>query len=348
MKTLRGPLLVALAVSAVLISSVGAQMSPTGEKVALKYKSYSKWDVVLPAETFTTVGGKIAIAHANGDGFAAEVDGMALSVDTNGDGKGDVKAKGTAGLVTLKAVTAEGKPLVYTVRLVNNAGTWSFAASGAMVGSFQNETIRVIDQNNNGRYNDYGQDALVVGKGDAAAFLSKVVSIGGALYGLEVNEAGDELTIAPFEGKAGTLDVVSKFETKGKLQAAVVRSSDGTSSFELSTAKGGLVVPEGKYEIVAGLVTMGKESVRIKTGKSKPITVHAGQPAVFEWGGPLTADFTYVREGEKVTFAPTSLWFYGRAGEEYTQWIPDGAPPKFVVSDAKSGKEFAVAKFGGC
>jgi hypothetical protein len=348
MKTLRGPLLVALAVSAVLISTVGAQMNPTGEKVALKYKSYAKWDVVLPAETFTAVGGKIPIAHANGDGFAVEVDGMALSVDTNGDGKGDVKAKGTAGLVTLKASTADGKPLVYTLRLVNAAGAWSFAASGAMVGTFQGETLRVIDQNNNGRYNDYGQDALITGKGDAAAFLSKVVSIGGALYNVDVNETGDELTVTPFEGKAGTLDVVSKYVTKGKLAAAVVRSTDGTSSFELSTAKGGLAVPEGKYEIVAGLVTMGKESVRIKTGKAKPVTVHADQQAVVEWGGPLTADFTYVRDGEKVTFAPTSLWFYGKHGEEYTQWIPDGAPPKFVISDAKTGKEIAEAKFGGC
>jgi hypothetical protein len=348
MKTLRGPLHVALAVSAFLVSSVGAQMNPTGEKVALKYKSYSKWDIVLPAETFTPVAGKIPIAHANGSGFAAEVDGMALSVDSNGDGKGDVKAKGTAGLVTLKASTADGKPLVYTLRLVNNAGTWSFAASGAMVGSFQNETIRVIDQNNNGRYDDFGLDALVIGKGDAAAFLSKVVSIGGALYTLDMNDLGDELTITPYEGKAGTLDLTGKYVTKGKLEAAVVRSVDGTSSFELSAAKGGLVVPEGKYEIVSGLVTMGKESVRIKTGRAKPFTVHADQASVVEWGGPLTADFTFVRTGDKVTFDPATLWFFGKAGEEYTQWIPDGAPPKFVIADAKSGKEIAEAKFGGC
>jgi hypothetical protein len=334
--------------SGCIASSVMAQLSPTGETVPLKFKSYQKWDIVLPQEKFAPVAGKIPVAHAGGDGFLVEVDGTSLSVDANGDGKvGDVKAKGTAGLVKLEGKTADGKTIQYAARLANNGG-WTYSTACAMVGSLQGETIRLIDQNGNGRYNDFGEDAMVVGNGDAAAFLSRVVSVKEQLFTIEVTELGDEITARPYEGQAGILNLAEKFETDGKLTAAVVKSTDGQNSFELSRAAKGLAVPAGQYEIASGLVEKGKETVRIRKGNSRPITVAQGQTSVLPWGGPLVAKFEFDRAGDKVTFAPEKLWFYGRSGEEYHTWVPDGKPPKFVIADAKSGKEIAEAKFGGC
>jgi hypothetical protein len=319
-----------------------------GEVSPMKYKSYAKWNIVLPKETFTPVVGKLPIAHAGGDGFEAVIDGTALSIDANGDGKvGDVKAKGTGGMVTLKGETADGKKLYYTARLINN-GTWSFATSGAMVGKVAGMELQLIDQNNNGRYNDFGEDAMIVGNGDAASFLSKVVSIKGELFEITVTENGDEITARPFQGETGTLNLYEGFESKGKLAAAVVVSEDGAYSFELAGDRKGLVVPIGQYRIASGLILKGKETVKVRSGKSRPITVVANDSSVVEWGGPLRAEFTYARQGEKVTFDPQNLWFYGKMDEEYYEWVPDGKPPKFIIADKRTGKEVAEAKFGGC
>ena len=348
MKNGNGLLLSALALCLGLAASVSAQSSPEGVKVEMKFKSYQKWDIVLPQEKFLPVAGKIPVAHAGGDGFLTEIDGTALSIDANGDGKtGDVKAKGVAGWVMLKGETDQGKRFAYAVRLVN-AGGWSYATSAAMVGTYEGETIRLIDQNGNGRYDDFGADAMIVGDSEAASFLSHVISIKDALYEVEVDALGSELVIRPYTGETGILDLTARYETEGKLTAAVVKSSDGLYSFELSGEKKGLRVPAVKYEIASGRVELGRESVQIRNGKARPITVASGQTAALAWGGPITATFEFDREGDKVTFSPQKLWFHGKAGEEYHTWVPDGKPPKFVIADAKTGKEIAEAKFGGC
>ncbi|MCA9319266.1 MAG: hypothetical protein KDB53_00960 [Planctomycetes bacterium] len=341
-----GSLLSGLALLVFVSAPLFAQDEP--EMSQMKYKSYPKWNIVLPKETFTPVAGKLPIAHSGGEGFEAVIDGTALSIDANGDGKvGDVKAKGTGGLVTLKGETADGKKLYYTARLVNN-GTWSFATSGAMVGKVAGTEVQLIDQNNNGRYNDFGEDAMIVGNGDAASFLSKVISIKGELFEIDVNANGDEVTVRPFQGETGVLNLYSGFESKGKLAAAVVVSVDGANSFELAGDRKGLTVPVGQYRIASGLILKGKETVKVRAGKSRPVTVAANDESVVEWGGPLRAEFTYARQGDKVTFDPQNLWFYGKMEEEYYEWVPDGKPPKFVIADKRTGREVAEAKFGGC
>ncbi len=308
----------------------------------MKYTSYSKWNILLPKETFTPVAGSIQI----GDGFKAEIDGMALAVDCNADGKVDEKAKGVGGLLTLKGKDANGTKFKYTVRLQNKGG-WKWSSSGAHVGKVNGVQVKLIDQNNNGRFNDFGEDAMVVGKTDVASFLSRVISVKGELFEIEVPENGSKISYKPYSGKAGLLNLRAKYKAKAKLTAAIVVSENGDYSFNMASAKKGFLVPEGLYSIAAGKITMGKESALIKGGTAKPIRVTADEPSVFAWGAPIRAEFEYTRNGEEITFSPQSLWFYGKAGEEYYNWVPDGAPPKFVIKD-KKGREIKTAKFGGC
>jgi hypothetical protein len=307
----------------------------------LRYKSISKWKFVLPSEKFTPINGSIAV----GQGFTTEIDGMALAIDVNGDGKVDEKAKGTAALITLKGGTG-GLPHDYSMRLVNEGG-WKWASSGALEGKIAGQKIAIIDQNNNGHFNDFGVDAMVIGKSDAASLLSKTVNVGGDLFDIAINDDGSELTYTPHMGKAGTLNLAAEFESKGKLTSVVVKNENGDCSFELSDAKRGMLLPEGLYTIISGKVEMGREHCLIRTGNSKPIRVTAEEPSVFAWGGPIRAEFDYTRSGEEVTFSPQSLWFFGKAGEEYHTWVPDGAPPKFIIKD-ENGREITTAKFGGC
>lgn len=342
------PLLCALVLSGLPLLLCGATHEENGkETAAMSYKAYTKWTINLPNETFTPVALMIPIKHQGGEGFAAALDGPALAIDSNGDGKVDVKAKGTSGLVTLKGVTAEGRAFTYAVRLSNEGG-WKFAAAGAMTGKIKGETIRLIDQNNNGSYNDFGVDAMVVGIGDAASFLSKVVNLGGSLYNLDVSSDGAELSVTPFEGEAGQLNLRSGFESQGKLESAVIVSDDGQVSFNLADEKKGLTVPAGTYRLTHGRVVAGAESATVKSGRMRPITVAKDEQVAPAWGGPLKAEFTYTHQDGKLTIRPQDLFFFGQAGEEYANWVPDGAPPKFVVKDAETGQELLTARFGGC
>ncbi|MCA8973011.1 MAG: hypothetical protein KDC95_24725, partial [Planctomycetes bacterium] len=188
----------------------------------------------LPSETFTPINGSIAV----GAGFTTEIDGAALAVDCNGDGKTDEKAKGVGGLITLKGGTG-GLAHDYSLRLVNEGG-WRWASSGALEGKVAGQKVAIIDQNNNGRFDDFGADAIVIGKSDAAAYLSKVVNINNSLFEISFSEDGSELAYKPFEGATGTLNLVADFESKGKLTAVVVRNENSDYSFELSDAKRGM------------------------------------------------------------------------------------------------------------
>ena len=80
------------------------------EQVTLTHKIPDKWTYVLPKETWTPISNGIHITHGAGTNFATEVQGSALAVDINGDGKVDEKAKGISSEMKLKAKTVDGKP----------------------------------------------------------------------------------------------------------------------------------------------------------------------------------------------------------------------------------------------
>ncbi|MEE9392248.1 MAG: hypothetical protein V3W41_07060 [Planctomycetota bacterium] len=346
MKIFSASLLVALTYLMLSPFALGDDDDAKGETIKLKFKAVQKWNIVLPNEEFTKADGKIAIPHANGDGFVTELDGMSLAIDSNGDGKVDTKAKGVGGFATLKGKNANGAKFRYAIRLVNNGG-WQYATSGTMNGKLGGQAIRLIDQNNNGIYNEYGKDAMVIGKSKTASFLSKVVSVKGKLFNIEVSADGRQITATSFTGETGTMNLAKNFESKGaKLVAAVVKSDDGEISFNLAGAQKGLLVPAGSYELVSGLIAKGRESAKVKGG-DRSMKVTADGNFELTWGGPLRAEFEYDMNGTEVTLSPEKVWYYGQAGEEYYDWIPKSVSPKFTIRDAMSKREISDARFGG-
>jgi hypothetical protein len=325
----------------------GAQ-DATAEFADLSYKAVKKWNIILPKETWTDISNGIPVVHSNGDSFRAYKDGMklALNVDTNGDGKTDKVVKGAKGYLVLKGKDTDGNSLAYAARFVASGTAYKFSSSGYLQARLAGETIRLIDQNNNGRFDEIGVDAMVVGKGDSASFLSEVVNLKGQLFKLSID--GNRVGVTPFDGEVGTLNLRSEFKSYGKLESAVVQSDDGKCSFELSGYSSGLTVPTGGYKIVGGLVTKGPETVRVGTGKMSPVDVRLGHETKVAWGGPVMGEFQFDRIGEDVTVQPTALKFYGKAGEEYTDFLPQGASPKFLVYDETTQKLLKTGRFGGC
>lgn len=318
------------------------------KQVKLKFKAYKKWTIELPKETFSPIKGQIAIATANGSGFPTELDGATLMVDSTGDGKFNDKARGQGGFVILRGETTDGDSFAYAVRLKNSGG-WSYSTGGAMIGKVNGVRIMLIDQNNNGRYDDFGQDAMVVGKGSTASFLSRRVNVKGELFDITVNSLGSAIEMTPYNGEIGRLNLVKGYQSKGgKITSAVVLSEDGETSFNLAGLKKGLTVPAGSYKLAYGTIKKGTETVHVKAGRMQSLVVAPQKEFDLSWGGPINAEFEYARTGNEVKVSPQKLWFYGRSGEEYYDWFPDGQPPKFIVRNAKTRKEIRTIRFGGC
>jgi len=347
--------LVLLAIAAVIAPGPLAPVAAGdgGDEAPLSSFVPSKWDYLLPNETPIAFaqgsdgGFMIPVAHKGGAGFLVEADGAALAVDTNGDGKLDQRVKGIAGNVVLKGTTPSGAALTYGARILMHNGKWHYLPGSAMSGKVLGQDVKLVDLNGNGRYDEYGVDAMIFGRGPAASYLSKVVSSGGKLHQITVSAEGSSITATPWEGETGTLNLASGFKVDGNLSSAVVLNEKDGCSFELSGYKNGLVVPAGDYKFMYGFVRNGAEQSKIRTGNSKPISVPAGKTTQWTWGTPLEIEFNYTVTKDKLT-VPIDIHFFGKLGEEYYDFKPEALSPRIVVYDKKTKTKLTEGRFGGC
>jgi hypothetical protein len=317
---------------------------PGTTAVPLTYQAQRNWDILLPEEAFSPVGTGWAFAPTAGHDFKAAIEGTALAVDTDGDGKVDVRVDGPEGMTKLRGTTPGGAPFTYAVRLRDQSG-WVFGPAGFVTGRIGDTRIRIIDQNNNGSFDDVGQDAMIVGTGRVATFLSDVVSVEGQAYRMRVTPDGSSLSYSPFEGDVGTLKVA--LTTSAKVLSVVVKSTDGRRSFELSGNPDGLTVPAGRYVVHRGELGLGANRLGFRQGRARALSVDANGTTELTWGGPVQAEFAYQRQGDQVGLSPDAVWYYGAGGEQYEPSVPLGKSPTFTFVDKKSGQEIATAYFPG-
>lgn len=336
-----------LSLTALLVAASTA--TPAPDVVTTKYKVYRRWEFDLPDETWMPIGEGLRFAGFGTEAFATHLDGTALMLDTDGDGLPDhrVASEDTAKGATPLVVLRDGEGGARRAIRLSDRGGWHFGPAGAVVGEFDGVLIKVIDQNCDGRFDGVGKDALVVGRGESAAFLSEVVNVGDELYRLEVAADGSELRFSPYEGESGLLDVHDGYQTDGKLQRFVVRDLSGRYSFDLGKAAEGLRVPVGAYRLENARVVLGKGEVDVTRGKLATMDVEADEDFVLEWGGPLEATFDYARQGGAVQFRPDRVWYRGFAGEIYSGWDPRGESPKFTVKEKTTGEVLVDAVFPG-
>lgn len=338
----------AAAAWALLSAAAPPQDGSSARSVELAPRAYRTWDIWLPAQRFAPAKAGFRVAHAGGEKLAVEIEGSRLRADLDGDGKLEALVEGESAFLTFSAPDANGRALQYSVRLEQRPDQgWVYTCGGAMSGTFGSTRLQLIDQNLNGRFDDFGEDALVVGNDSAASLLSRVVSLEGALYELAVAPDGRRIDATPYTGLSGVLDLASQFTSKAKLTAAVVQSVDGRYSFSLAKAKSGLSVPAGEYRLVGGALAQGDSRAELRAGRARTITVNAGATEAVAWGGPVSAEFAFERSGDQLTFTPWDIWFHGRLGEEYANFLPLGKSPDFAIADASTGEVLVNAKFPG-
>ncbi|MDP6962587.1 MAG: hypothetical protein QGF46_00305 [Planctomycetota bacterium] len=324
--------------STVLVTIGGG--SGDAETSNLKFKQVKKWDINLPSESWTEIEHLIPI----GSGFAVNNTEFKLEIDTNADSRPDSDIKGSGGFALLRGKREDGSKYSYAIRVRPTGSTWEYACAGLMSTKVNGVNIALIDQNNNGIWNEVGVDALIIGKGSAASYLSEVVNLDGELFNLSASETGETISITPFEGESGFLNVVEAYNSKAKLTSAVFTSADSKYSFELSASSKGMQVPAGKYQLTRGSVNKGVEYATIRRGSMKAIEIEGGKTKELNWGGPLRIEFDTERtDAETITVRLPS--FYGNADEEYFDFLPGGKSPTIVATDNKTGKEIWSGKF---
>ncbi|MHC4935494.1 MAG: hypothetical protein ACYTGJ_04670 [Planctomycetota bacterium] len=317
-----------------------AEEGSTGSS-ELRHRTVRDWDLELPAERLIPVGQGFDLTATLGRTFKVGLEGTSLLIDTDGDGEFDVTAESPAASVTFTG--DEGRR--YSVRLLDRGG-WRYAPGGTLRGKVRGETIQLIDQNLDGDYSDIGEDAVIVGRGKIASFLSRVIAVDGALVELEIPEDGRSIGFRPYTGAQGTLRL-GPCDTKAKVMSAIVRSEDGRYCFDMAKVQEGLEVPAGEYRLVSGVIGLGESRVSMSTGRSVSFEVPSGGAKEISWGGPVRAEFAYRQSDEEVELHPDAVWYYGKHGEEYIGWNPIGKSPQFTFRNKKTGREIAQAYFPG-
>ena len=329
------------------------------ESVDLRYRSYRNWSMHLPSEKWFPVKDGIKIPHSGGDVFAVELDGNKVKFDTDGDGKldrtikpiVDAKTNVSTTRVVLSGKTKSGEPLRYAARLRKDGSGWEWAPGGAMAGTITTDAgpvpIRIIDQNGNGRFDDIGRDAMIVGGNDNATLLSKTIYVDNVLHSVDFADDAKSLTLSPYDGPTAQIDMTTSFNSKAVLISSVIVSADGQHSFDVGAIEGPIKVPAANYSVVGGVLGLGEHRVHIASGRMKPLELASGTKKEIDWGGPIASEFQFARSGDQVQFSPNHIWYYGKAGEQYTGWNPIGKSPEFKVLDADSGAVLEVAILPG-
>ncbi|MDQ7778668.1 MAG: hypothetical protein RDV41_03030 [Planctomycetota bacterium] len=265
-------------------------------------------------------------------GVMGTSDTKILTLDCDHDYKEETKISGQGGLATAKLIYEDDTVSTYTMKIIRGAGTsgvsWQFLRHCWMAGKVANLPFALIDDSNNGKYDDYGQDSFVVGDSKYATPLGKVASLGGQLFNLEAKEHGTSVKTKPYEGKTGYLDMSSQYKCVGKLMVAIVQC--GQNFFDAS-GKDPLLVPVGSYSFLWGVISNGKQSAVIQPGKMVAIEVKEGETTKVAWGMPVRLEIDAVVSAGMLRIGPANVKAFGTANEEYVTFKPRPLLPQLEV-----------------
>ena len=216
-------------------------------------------------------------------------------------------------------------------------------------GKIDDLEITLIDANKNESFDEIGTDGFILGKSLYALPVSRIINIKNKLYECEIQNTGERITLTPYQGDCGEVDMLSNFKCPLKPEMLILKSAD--IYLDVSKSKTTLV-PVGSYNLWLGYIPDKKCSMAIKAGEMKNIEVAKEadkdgkpKPVQVKWGGPYKLDCSCTIQDGKVTI-PESVSVYGSAGEEYCNFSPSILPAMVEVFDAskKSVAKGAISR----
>jgi hypothetical protein len=283
------------------------------------------------------------------DGVSVRAEQFAIEIDGNHDGKMDdrIKTDGAMSLVSL--VYADGTIAPYAVRWQKGQGIWNWQRSGYWMATINKTQLGIIDNNNDGKYDANGEDAISIGLTGYATPLSDVISLGGTLFNIKVEENGKKVWVKEYVGETGKLDGRTGHKSNGQLSSAVFQK--GQTYIDLCTIKDkAAVVPAGQYTFFGGecRATSGGQTAMMKTGNMAAVDVKKDDTTKLAWGMDLKIDFDFDITGGIVTILVSSLHVYGTSGEEYYSFAPPAFMPVVQVLNAKTGDQEQKGSMSMC
>ena len=279
-------------------------------------------------------GGELPIRGVKGGLIKFELRAPVIAIDLDGDG--NLESSGKQEIWTVKAAHADGSTTNYSFKLRRDANFFFVSRACMATGEIAKTPIQIVDENNDGKFNGIGQDAIHIGNAPSAQPLSRIVNVKGDLYEIAVDEGGTKLTYRKWTGPAGTLDLCAGYKGKSKPTLAVV--SRGDLYFDCSQ-KGGSKVPAGDYDFSIGHVGPSRDQFAvIEKGNMTSISVKPDETTTPDWGTPGKIEFLVTKQGNLMNIGKKSVHAFGKGGEAYTEWIPAGFKTNCEIIEEASGK----------
>ncbi|MFA5795471.1 MAG: hypothetical protein WC980_10460 [Candidatus Brocadiia bacterium] len=239
-------------------------------------------------------------------GFRCSAGPKSVTLDVDGDNKLEKELKDKENFVEFKVDYDDGTPVVpYMLRVWQKSvrrivkeevATWAFQRACFMQGKTPLGDFILIDDNNNGYYDDLGEDAIIIGSGASrqVELLSKLISIKGKFYECKTHYTGNKLSLKEYQGQIGKIDMVKGFNFPNqKIENAVIAGDDNVY-FNIPLQAKYFVLPVGEYSLYSAVISKGKFKVignsgsKVKVEESDPKSdKEKNKPVLFVWGAPF-------------------------------------------------------------
>lgn len=212
---------------------------------------------------------------------------------------------------------------------------FAIARGGAMQGRLSDgvSTVALIDDNTNGRYDDWGLDALVI-DGRPQPLSPLVCLRKGGLQYVKAAPSGAVLLLGSYAGPVGQLAAQKGFSAPAGLRFAYLLVQGEAGILELAAfGSDKAPVPPGRYAFHEGQLAGAGGTVRVQAGALAPVEVPAGDPAqgagFGEWGAPLKLSGQV--SGGLLGIEVKDICITGKGGETY--WPQSQNTPVVVFSE---------------
>jgi len=326
----------ALALSFAASVAPAAEVPAAGTKVVMTpARGSGVLKVVTPAKAvhggklfrITGASGPLAVGGSSvlfGVRYLQATNAFYGAMDLNGNGKLDAReyVKFSTSRSATYNVKIDGQAYairVADVRVGTRAGGGITMVYGGYIvltyfqGNFAGTTVRLYDDNADGKLTQDGQDAISFGRSTFALPLGKVHQIGQHHWQLDVAADGLSITFAP----AGELELgIVELPYRRGLKVLALTDDQGRSYDLLTSGRTG--IPAGSYHLRYGVLTAGKlMTVIAPTDACPAYDIQAGKINTLRLGKPIRVSFRATYTGGNLRVSP-QVQVFGAGGEEYS------------------------------
>lgn len=298
-----------------------------------------------------------------------------ISVDTDGDDKGDVEVPMAGRFAPVQVVVGDGQPWAFIAITGQQSDTYQgfryntepaddylslyVAPAGSVVGMVGETPFRVLDDNMDGVYGsgpiEWGfvglrdgslqpdLDSILIGSEKMARPWSEHQQVGDTWYRFERGEDSGSFSVTPTEVKTGFMKLTFK---GGKPDWLVVQGNTNENDFFLLEPGKKVELPEGQYKLYSGQLSKGKGAQTAKAlilpgERELHWDVYAGETVDVELGSPFSFDFSFRQDDTSFTVEGASVVVTGKAGETYQRLWNCVAQPEVSTRrvGSKKGKD---------